>query len=96
MEQKELERSMTKREFLECFIGAPVFLMCARYSYRGTVVGVSDDAVILKDAFAVFSTGTLSSSKVTEEPIPGVSLWALDAIEHVAPFMPFLLGSVSE
>ena len=90
--KETISPNITKKEFLSKAIGDPVFLIGVRYSYRGTIVSVSDDAVVLKDAFAVFSTGALNNKTATnEEALPGINLIALDAIEGIFPFLPFIL-----
>lgn len=84
---------MTKKEFLLERVGEPVFVMGIRYSYRGTVVSVSEDGFVLKDAFVVLSTGSLTNKKPTnEEALPGVNFFAMDAFEAILPYLPFLFA----
>ena len=84
---------MTKKEFLKKRIGDPIFLMCIRFSYRGVIVDVSDDGVVLKDAFVVLSTGSLNNKKaINEEILPGVNLVTLDSIEGIFPYLPFIMA----
>lgn len=83
----------TKKTFLQKMIGDPVFLLCIRFSYRGTIVDVSDDAVVIKDAFVVLNTGALNSKRASnEEMLPGINLIALDSIEGIFPYLPLILN----
>ena len=90
--EQTAEKNVSKQRFLEQRIGDPVFLMCIRYSYRGTVVDVSGDSVILKDAFAILSTGPLNGKTVSnEEALPGLNLITLDSLEGIFPYLSFIM-----
>lgn len=82
---------MGQKNFLSEMIGDPVFLMCIRFSYRGTIVSVSDEGIVLKDAFVIFNTGNLSNKKaVNEEALPGLNFIASDSIEGIFPHLPLI------
>jgi hypothetical protein len=44
-------------EGLEKLLGQKVLLMCANYFYTGTLIGVNDTCVLIKDASIVYETG---------------------------------------
>jgi len=91
---EEAKKNVSKQMFLAEMIGDPVFIMCIRYAYRGTVVSVSSDGIILKDATVVFGSGALSNKKASnEEALPGINFIALDAIEGIFPYLPFIFNN---
>lgn len=46
-----------KAEGLLALLQKPVLLLCANYFYTGTLIGVNDDCVLLKDPSLVYETG---------------------------------------
>lgn len=72
------------REYLESLVGQPAAVLCARYQYRGTVSAVSDDSVVLANAFAVEVSGQSSAERAeTEDEIGGSICIALGAVELI-------------
>lgn len=52
-----------EEEGLLALIGELVVLYCANYIYTGTLVGVNDDCIKLKDAAIVYETGPHTAKK---------------------------------
>ena len=50
-----------ENEGLAALLGKSVLLMCANYFYSGTLVGVNDTCVKIKDPQIVYETGQWSS-----------------------------------
>ena len=53
----------TEAEGLEKLLGEKVLLMCMNYFYTGTLIGVNDTTVLLKDPAIVYETGEWTESK---------------------------------
>lgn len=49
-------------EGLEKLLGKRITLFCCRYIYTGTLSGVSETCVLLKDPSIVYETGPLTTS----------------------------------
>jgi hypothetical protein len=50
-------------EGLEKFLGGKILLMCGNYFYLGTLMGINDSCVMLKDAHIVYETGPWSDGQ---------------------------------
>lgn len=80
--KEEDRRSRSK--YLDGLVGQPVAFLCARYWYRGMLVEVGDDFVVLENARAVETTGKASDSKPNvEDPIPSQLMISMMALEIV-------------
>jgi hypothetical protein len=68
----------------EKFLGAMLSVLCARYWYRGQLVEVGNNYVVLANPTAVEVTGSATDSTPNrEDPIPGDIVIALDAVELI-------------
>lgn len=69
---------------LMVYIGQPVAILCARFSYRGILSKITDDSIILAQARAVESSGASSSDRPNaEDPIGSSVIISLNAVELV-------------
>lgn len=51
-----------EQEGLEKLLGKRITLFCCRYIYTGTLAGVNDTCVLLKDPMIVYETGPLTTA----------------------------------
>lgn len=59
-------------EGLESLLGETVMVWCLNYIYRGKLIGVNTDDILLEDASVVYETGELKAPEpATQEPLPG-------------------------
>lgn len=73
-----------ENEGLVALLGQRITVYCSAYIYCGTLDGVNDTCVKLKDAVIVYDTGSFSAKGwVTAEKFPGKGEWyiQLSAIE---------------
>lgn len=71
-------------ELLNCYLGMPISLICARFNYRGILSSVGSDHCILAMARAVEESGPSSGSAPLTEDVVGSSvIISLNAVEIV-------------
>ena len=72
-----------ENEGLNALLGKSVLLMCANYFYTGTLVGVNETCVKLKDPHIVYDTGQWSAGAWADAQKMHVGVWyvARSAIE---------------
>ena len=70
-------------EGLMALLGKPVALYCLNYIYSGTLIGVNDTCVKLRDACIVYETGSFSDKGwKNAQKLPGESHYVqISAIE---------------
>lgn len=61
-------------EVLAQFIGQPIAMLCARFTYRGILSSVGSDHVVIAQARAVESSGASSQEQATTEDVVGGSI----------------------
>ena len=72
-----------ENEGLNAFLGKSVLLMCSNYFYEGTLIGVNDTCVKIKDPQIVYDTGQWSAGSWADAQKMHVDVWyvAQSAIE---------------
>jgi hypothetical protein len=79
-------------EYLSKLVGQNVAIGGTRYTYRGKVVDVSDDGVVLDEVFMVEEVESSTSSEVKEEDkVPGKMFVAFGGVEKI--FQPSWVSS---
>jgi len=68
-EKKEMKTNQSQRmiDMLRQKLGEPVAILCMRYWYRGFLVSVSEDLIVLSNAFAVEQTGPAANAQPQRE-----------------------------
>jgi hypothetical protein len=66
----------------DAMLGEKIQVWCGVYIYAGTLAGVNDDHIELKDAYVVYETGELGASQWKDaQPIKGILRVMKHAIE---------------
>jgi hypothetical protein len=78
---------MLLAENLSRFIGSNIYVVCARYAYRGVLSEVTDDgqAMVLSNVAAVQQSGSAQGeAPISEDPIGGSMVIMTGAIESIS------------
>jgi hypothetical protein len=71
-----------ENEGMVSLLGKKVMLMCMNYIYHGTLVGVNDTCVLLKNPSIVYETGAWLDTKWKDaQALPGKLYVQVSAIE---------------
>lgn len=62
-------------EGLESLLGEEVLLMCCSYFYKGKLIGVNEDFVLLENPYIVYETGEWSKPGFTDAQKLHVKEW---------------------
>lgn len=79
--KKLVQVSEVEGEGLIALLGKPVMIWCMNYVYWGTLEGVNDSDLLLKNAHVVYETGKLTGELKDAQPLPNVHYIRLSAIE---------------